>query len=163
MLPLNLPLAEMTLRSSASFPTRREVLDPLRQRWVALTPEEYVRQSFVAWIISAKGYRATRMANEMAITLNGLSRRCDTVVFHPDGRRPMAIIEYKAPTVKISSEVFAQAARYNIALSTPLLIVSNGLTHYCALTSPGEPPRFLPDIPTYEELTLLVTSTHHSI
>ncbi len=159
MKELNLPVAPLSLRPPASGGSRPEVFDALRQRWVALTAEEHVRQSFVHWLISAKGYRATRMANELTIGLNGLSRRCDTVVFHPDGRRPMAIIEYKAPSVKITPEVFAQAARYNIVLSTPVLIVSNGLTHYCARVSPGEAPRFLTDIPSYTDLTAITEST----
>lgn len=153
---LNLPAAPLSLRPSAATGSRQEVFDPLRRRWVTFTAEERVRQSFVHWLVSEKGYRPTRMANEMTIELNGLSRRCDTVVFHPDGRRPMAIIEYKAPGVKITSEVFSQAARYNIVLSTPLIIVSNGLTHYCARVCPGEPPRFLTDIPSYTELTAIV-------
>lgn len=152
MKPLNLPPADLSLRPSASSPGREEVFDPLRQKWVTLTAEERVRQLFTAWLVSAKGYRPTRMANEMTITLNGMSRRCDTVVFDAAGRRPVAIVEYKAPTVKITAEVFGQAARYNIVLRTPLLIVSNGLTHYCAVVTIGQPPQFLRDIPSYEEL-----------
>lgn len=152
MKQLNLPPIPLRERPSATPGGRPEVFDPLRQRWVALTAEERVRQLFTAWLVTAKGYRPTLMANEMTITLNGMSRRCDTVVFAPDGRRPLAIIEYKAPTVKITAGVFAQAARYNTVLATPVLIVSNGLTHYCAVTSAGSAPRFLADIPSYYEL-----------
>lgn len=155
MKQLNLPPAPLRTRPSAASPGKEEVFDPLRQRWVALTPEERVRQLFTAWLIAAKGYRPSRMANEMTIALNGMSRRCDTVVFDADARHPAAIVEYKAPTVKITSEVFGQAARYNIVLQTPLLIVSNGITHFCAVTAPGAPVRFLHEIPSYAELQAL--------
>lgn len=156
---LNLPPCPLRTRPSAASPGREEVFDPLRQQWVTLTAEERVRQLFTAWLIAAKGYRPTRMANEMTITLNGMSRRCDTVVFDPDGRRPAAIIEYKAPTVKITAEVFGQAARYNLVLRTPLLMVSNGLRHYCAVTAADAAIRFLTDIPTYDELAGMLAKT----
>lgn len=158
MKQLNLPPAPLDIRKSEAREGGDDVYDPLRCRWVALTPEEWVRQNFVAWLITARGYRQHRMANEMTITLNGMSRRCDTVVFDPAGRRPIAIIEYKAPTVKITAEVFAQAARYNTVLATPVLIVSNGLTHYCAMTAGGEAPRFLKEIPDYDSLSAIASA-----
>lgn len=149
---LNIPRSAMDLRLAPSGSGRMEVFDPLRQRWVTLTAEEHVRQQFTAWLIAEKGYPRSRLANEMTITLNGMSRRCDTVVFEPSGRNPLAIIEYKAPRIRLTREVFNQAARYNIVLSTPLLILSNGMTHYCAHTVPGLPPQFLTDIPPYTSI-----------
>lgn len=149
---LHLPDYPMTLRAAPSGTGRTEVFDPLRQRWVTLTAEERVRQQFNAWLIHAKGFPASRMANELTINLNDLSRRCDTVVFDTSGRHPLAIIEFKAPHIKITAEVLAQAARYNIVLATPILILSNGLTHYCIHTVPGAPPEFLHDIPAYTDL-----------
>lgn len=149
---LNLPQANLRIRRSATPGGRDEVFDDLRKKWVALTPEEEVRQLFTAWLADCRGYSRHRMANEMTISLNGMSRRCDTVVFDLSGRRPVAIIEFKAPSVKITADVFAQAARYNIVLATPVLMVSNGIRHYCAVISPSAPPRFLDSIPDYNTL-----------
>lgn len=99
------------------------------------------------------------MANELAITLpSGASRRCDTVVFDTTGRRPLAIAEFKAPSVNLSPRVFAQAAAYNTLLAAPILIVSNGLSHRCAaFDRPGARPRFLSEIPCYSDLLNLFT------
>lgn len=150
--PLNIPPTAMQLRQSPSGKKRAEVFDRLRQRWVTLTAEERVRQQFNEWLIRCKGYPATRMANEVTITLNGMSRRCDTVIYDSSGRNPLAIIEFKAPHIKITNEVFIQAARYNIVLATPVLILTNGMTHYCARTVRGSTPTFLTEIPAYSEL-----------
>ena len=159
---LNLPSAELQLREAVNEGSNKEVFDPIRNKWVAFTPEEEVRQFFTAWLIRNLGYRKHRMANEMTITVNGMSRRCDTVVFDNSGCLPIAIVEYKAPTVKITGRVFAQAARYNTVLATPVLIVSNGLTHYCAAINPGQPPVFLKKIPDYEELVSIACGRNQS-
>lgn len=152
MKQLNLPPASFRLRPRGAGGDKMEVYDPIRCRWVALTPEEHVRQLFTSWLVAERGYSPHRMANEMTITLNGMSRRCDTVVYDSGGRCPAAIIEYKAPSVRITAGVFAQAARYNTVLATPVLMVSNGLTHYCAVVTPGVAPRFLAGIPDYDTL-----------
>ncbi len=153
--PLNLPPADLRIRPSERGDFL-EVFCQLRKKWVALTPEERVRQHFTSWLISNLQYRSGLMANEMTISLNGMSRRCDTVVFAPDGLTPVAIVEYKAPHIKITREVFNQAARYNIVLKTPLLILSNGLTHYCAIVKGEQSVTFLKEIPTYEALLSLL-------
>ncbi len=106
------------------------VFDPLRKKYVALTPEEYVRQHFTAWMTDVLGYPASLMNNEVSLSLNNTRRRCDTVVFRSDGT-PAIIVEYKAPTVPITQEVFDQIARYNMVLRSKYLIVSNGLNHFC--------------------------------
>lgn len=129
MTPLNLPPRRLPL-------TRRpdgawEVFDPLRRRKIMLTPEEWVRQHFVTHLVLDLGYPPSLMANEVAVNLNGLSRRCDTVVWNPRDGSPLLVVEYKAPTVEITDKVFAQIARYNMVLRAPYLIVSNGLRHYC--------------------------------
>lgn len=125
------------------------MFDPLRGKFVALTPEEWVRQNFVAHLISNKGYPASLLANEVAITLNGTSRRCDTVLYDRT-LRPVMIIEYKAPHISLTQKTFNQVARYNIVLRTPWLILSNGLRHYCCHIDPAtDTHRFLNDIPCY--------------
>lgn len=92
------------------------------------------------------------VANEMGITLNSTSKRCDTVIYAPD-LRPVAIVEYKAPSVRITRGVFDQIVRYNIVLQVRYLIVSNGLSHYCCRVD-YEAGRcsFTEGIPTYAEM-----------
>jgi hypothetical protein len=104
---------------------RREVLDPVRRRWVALTPEEWVRQQMICLLNSHYGYPLELMQVEGAITLNGLSRRCDIVVFSPSGQ-PQIIVECKRPNVKITQKTVDQACRYNTVLKVPYLILYNG-------------------------------------
>ena len=105
---------------------RREVLDPVRRRWVALTPEEWVRQQFIQILHTRYDYPLELMQVEGAITLNGLTRRCDIVVHTPDGT-PYIIVECKEPNVKITQKVCDQACRYNTVLHVPYLILYNGL------------------------------------
>ena len=129
-----------------------KIFDRLRMKFVALTPEEWVRQHFVNYMIAELDYPASVMANERGITLNGTRRRCDTVVFDRYGR-PAVIIEYKAPSVEITQEVFDQIVRYNLVLRAPFLIVSNGLTHFCCrLNSDGNSYTFLPELPHYTDV-----------
>lgn len=129
-----------------------KVFDPLRRKYVALTPEEYVRQHFTAWMTDSLGYPASLMNNEVSLKLNDTSRRCDTVVFRSDGT-PAVIIEYKAPTVAITQNVFDQIARYNMVLQSRFLIVSNGLRHFCCeMDYENDNYRFLPQIPVWTAL-----------
>lgn len=126
------------------------IYDPLRKKFVALTPEEWVRQHFVSFLINHRGYPASRLANEVAIDLNGVRRRCDTVFFDRN-LNPAVIIEYKAPAVAITPETFRQIYSYNIIFRAPLLIVSNGLRHICcAIDLDNGSHRFLPDIPHHK-------------
>ncbi len=126
-----------------------KVFDPLRSKYVALTPEEYVRQHFTAWMTDSLGYPASLMKNEVSLRLNDTRRRCDTVVFRSDGS-PVVIVEYKAPTVAITQDVFDQIARYNMVLRSRYLIVSNGLRHYCCeMDYDNETYTFLPNIPMW--------------
>ena len=104
---------------------RREVLDPVRRRWVALTPEEWVRQQLILILYNRYGYPLELMQVEGAITLNGLTRRCDIVIYSSDGT-PQIIVECKEPNVKITQKVCDQACRYNTVLHVPYLILDNG-------------------------------------
>ena len=148
---LNLPAFGAHVRPDAdSVRGGLEIYDALRRKWVALTPEEWVRQNFVNFLVAERGYPAALMANEVEIKLNGLSRRCDTVVY--DTRlQPRVVVEYKAPSVAITQKVFDQIARYNIVVNAGVLIVSNGLRHYCCRFD-GEGYRFLRDVPPYAQL-----------
>lgn len=147
--PLNLPPSDLSLR-----PGRKgvEVYDVLRCKWVVLTPEEWVRQHFVRYLIGFLGFPASLMANEVGITLNSTSRRCDTVVY-TSALEPLMIVEYKAPSVKIDREVFEQVIRYNIVLQVPYLVVSNGMKHYCMrVDAATRRCEMLTEIPAYNAL-----------
>lgn len=129
-----------------------KVFDPLRQKLVALTPEEFVRQHFVAWLMSAKGYPSSLLANELSLHVNGRRRRCDTVAFSPEGET-LLIVEYKAPTVDVTQDVFDQIVRYNMALRSRYLVVSNGIRHYCcSIDYKTASYQFVADIPAYQSL-----------
>ena len=92
------------------------------------------------------------MGNEVQLRLNGMSRRCDTVVYDR-ALRPRIIIEYKAPTVDITQDVFDQICRYNMVLQADYLIVSNGLAHYCCrMDYATQTYAFATEIPHYSRL-----------
>lgn len=147
--PLNLPPAE--LRTSVQD-GRTVVFDILRKRFVALTPEEWVRQHFVHYLIGHRHYPATLLGNEVPITLNGLSKRCDTVLLGTDGR-PRMIVEYKRPTVALTQRVFDQIWRYNLVLRVEWLVVSNGLQHVvCHMDKEKGTYDFVPQVPEYGKL-----------
>ncbi|MCM1076006.1 MAG: type I restriction enzyme HsdR N-terminal domain-containing protein [Bacteroides sp.] len=147
--PLNLPPGNVRLRQT---PRGDEIYDPLRQKWLLLTPEEWVRQHFSAYLHSHLSYPQSLMANEIAIRLNGTSKRCDTVIFDRKGE-PIMIVEYKSPSITITQDVFNQIARYSLALRVEYLTVSNGLHHYCCrLNHESHSYSFLKEIPLYDEL-----------
>ncbi len=128
------------------------ILDPLRRRWVSLTPEEWVRQNFVRFLIEDREFPAALMNNEISLTQNGIKRRCDTLVADREGA-PLVIVEYKAPTVEITQKTFDQIVRYNMVLRAKYLIVSNGMSHYCCqIDYSSNSYSFLEDIPFYGEL-----------
>ena len=150
MLALNLPSYDTKICNKDS---KQQIFDIIRKCYVALTPEEWVRQHFVNFLVNHKEYPAALMGNEVVISLNGMKRRCDTVVYDKQ-LTPRAIIEYKAPTVKITKEVFAQISRYNLTLKVDYLIISNGLQHYCCkMDYSRNSYTFLREIPPYPKLT----------
>ena len=146
---LNLPEYQLNIKNKDNGFV---ILDPLRKRWVALTPEEWVRQNFVRFLIDDREFPAALMNNEISLTQNGIKRRCDTLVANRQGA-PLVIVEYKAPTVKITQKTFDQIVRYNMVLRAKYLIVSNGLSHYCCkIDYENNSYDFLEEIPCYERL-----------
>lgn len=146
---LNLPPYDANIKKVGGMV---KIFDAQRRKFVALTPEEWVRQNFVHFLFEHKGYSTALLANEVAVTLNGMSRRCDCVLYGTDAK-PRMIIEFKAPTVEITQKVFDQICRYNMVLKVEYLIVSNGLVHYCCkLNETKDGYIFLEDIPDYKDL-----------
>jgi predicted type IV restriction endonuclease len=149
MLSLNLPVfdTKITIREG-----KHVIFDVIRKRYVALTPEEWVRQHFVNYLIAHKGFPQTLMANEVNLNLNGTKKRCDTVLYRRDLSARM-IIEYKAPHIEITQQVFDQITRYNMVLKVDYLVVSNGIQHYCCLMDyTNQCYTFLKEIPDYPSL-----------
>ena len=149
MKTLNLPKTEFKIISRGE---KLNIFDILRRRYVTLTPEEWVRQHFIHFLIKYKGYPAARLGNEISLDLNGTRKRCDSVLYDKEAH-PIMIIEYKAPHIPITQETFQQISRYNMKLHVPWLIVSNGMEHYCCQVDyeKGE-YHFLSDIPQYDAL-----------
>lgn len=146
---MNLPAFDIKMRKLPAG--RIEVYDRLRDKYVALTPEEWVRQHFVNMLIECLGYPASLMANEVGITHNSVKRRCDTVVYDRCAR-PVCIIEYKAVTVKITPKVFDQIVRYNMVMGVRWLMVSNGESSYCCRVETDGTYRFVKGVPSYQEI-----------
>lgn len=149
MLALNLPTYAAKVITKEG---KQLIFDPLRSRYVALTPEEWVRQHFVNFLLTEKGYPQNLVGNEISIRLNNTQKRCDTIVYDRF-LSPLAIIEYKAPSVQVTKTTFDQIARYNMALQVRYLLISNGLSHYCCrIDYETQDYAFLKDIPFYNEL-----------
>ena len=128
------------------------IFDHLRQRFITLTPEEWVRQNFVRFLIEEKQFPTALMGNEVSLLHNGIKRRCDTLVADIEGN-PFVIVEYKAPSIPITQSVFDQIVRYNMVMKAKCLIVSNGLQHYCCkIDYENNSYSFLRDIPNYSEI-----------
>jgi len=146
MQKLNLP------EYSFKFKTREDkdyIFDSLRRKYVRLTPEEWVRQNFVQFLVTEKKYSTSLIAVEAGVKVNNNPQRADLVVFDRAGN-PVLVAEFKAPEIKISQQTFDQIVRYNMQLKVPLLIVSNGLQHYCCRINYNDNSyAFLPEIPEF--------------
>lgn len=152
MIPINLPNFAIKVKREGG---RTQIYDFLRRRFVTLTPEEWVRQHFTHYLVEHLGYPAGLMANEVKVSVGGVARRCDTVVYAKAGGVPLMIIEYKAPEVAITQQVFQQIAAYNSVLRAPYLVVSNGVRHYCMhMDYAAQRVEYLPAVPRHEELIL---------
>jgi hypothetical protein len=147
MQKLNLPTYPFKVKSSEN---KTLIFDKIRKKYMVLTPEEWVRQHFVHFLIEEKKYPTSLIALEKELTINNRKKRTDILIFNTDGI-PDIIVECKAPKVKITQETFDQIARYNLALNAKYLIVTNGLEHYfCQMDFENENYIFLKDIPSYQ-------------
>ena len=150
MTTLNLPAYDVKLRGTREKP---EIFDFLRKRFVALTPEEWVRQQFTHWLVEHKGYPQALLGNEIELKTGGKRLRCDSILYNKD-MSPRMILEYKAPSVALTQKVFNQISTYNLLLHVDYLIVSNGLQHYCCrMDYERGQYDFLPEIPDYQVIS----------
>jgi len=120
---LNLPEVELRLRSLGES---TQIYDAFRKRWLVLTPEEWVRQHFLHFLINELHYPKNRIAIEFSILLNGMRKRADVLVFGAK-MQPWMLIECKHAGISLSQAVFDQAARYNLKLQVPFLVITNGM------------------------------------
>lgn len=130
---------------------KQYVLCAWRRRYVRLTPEENVRQSILQWLVEEHLYPHHLIAVEVPIKVGSTPKRCDAIVYNKE-MQPLMLIEFKAPSVAITQEVFDQAAIYNRQLNVPLLLLSNGQTVILARVT-KEGYQYLPSIPAYTELS----------
>jgi len=149
MQKLNLP------EYSFKFKTREDkdyIFDSLRRKYVRLTPEEWVRQNFVRFLINEKHYSTSLIAVEAGVKVNNNPQRADLVVFDRVGN-PVLVAEFKAPEIKISQQTFDQIVRYNMQLKVKFLIVSNGMEHYCCRINYNDNNyAFMPEIPDFQTI-----------
>jgi hypothetical protein len=146
---LQFPQYPFKLRGTAGS---EEIWDEVRRKWVVCTPEEWVRQHCVRYLIEELGYPPGLLSVEKGLKVNGLSRRTDVVVYSRK-QEPLLIVECKAPEVALSQSTFDQVARYNLTLRVPYLLITNGVNHYCCKINLEEGSySFLKEIPRYHEL-----------
>ena len=144
---LNLPSYSFKIKE---LNQRTQIFDSIRKKYVALTPEEWVRQNFIQYLIHEKEFPTSLIAIEIGSKYNLLKQRSDVVIYSKTGD-PLLLIECKAPEVNITEEVFYQIARYNKAFRVKYLIVTNGMVHYFSMIDKND-FRFLDDIPSYRYL-----------
>lgn len=146
---LNLPSFEIKLSGT---PEKPKIFDILRRKYVTLTPEEWVRQHFVHYLIEHKGYPMALLANEVELKAGDRRLRCDSILYNKVVQ-PRMIIEYKAPTVVLTQRVFDQISAYNLLLHVDYLVVSNGMQHYCCkMDYDHQKYLFLEEIPDYQNI-----------
>ncbi len=146
---INLPPYETKFRERGG---KRQIFDVLRRKYVALTPEEWVRQHVVHYLMDYKGYPKGLLANEVELVIGEKKLRCDTLLYNR-ALQPQMIIEYKSPEIDLTQRVFDQITAYNFLLHVDYLIVSNGRQHYCCrMDYERQSYQFLKEIPRYEDL-----------
>jgi hypothetical protein len=149
MMQLNLPGYEF---STTQKEGRTMIFDTYRRRWVKLTPEEWVRQNFIRYLVEEKHYPASLVAVEHSLKINRQVFRADAVVFSTNGL-PLLLVECKAPEVKITQKVFEQIVRYNFEFQVDYLIVTNGMMHFCCkINKLDQTYLYLEEIPDYNVL-----------
>ncbi len=147
MIRLNLP--EYQFKIQRKDDAKLYIYDELRKKNVVLTPEEWVRQNFIQYMNLEKGIPLSMMVIEKEIELNSLKKRIDLLIYDKN-RLPFLIVECKAPHIKINQDTFDQAARYNLTVNAPFLVITNGLEHYySAIDLQEKTTKFLKDFPPY--------------
>jgi hypothetical protein len=144
---LNFPSYSFRFKNSEN---KVSIFDAIRKKFIILTPEEWVRQHLIQFLITEKSYPISLINVEKVLKVNGLRKRYDVVVYNSDGTINI-LIECKAPEVTISQSTFDQIAQYNMTLQSNFLMVTNGLNHYfCQMDFKNEKYQFLSELPNYQ-------------
>ena len=147
---LNLPQYDYNIKTDGQ---NTYIFDIIRKKYLVLTPEEWVRQNFVHYLVEHLHYPTSLMMTENGLKLFNTQKRSDIVVYDRNGN-PLAVVECKAADVKITQETFNQVARYNIKFKAPVIMVTNGLQHYCArFDAETSKYTFLKEIPLYGDIS----------
>jgi hypothetical protein len=147
MKKLNFPVYSFRFKNSEN---KVAIFDEIRKKFILLTPEEWVRQHTIQFLLNENQYPKSYINVEKLIKINDLSKRYDVVVFQPNGEIYL-LIECKAPEVQITQQTFDQIARYNLVLNAKYLMVTNGLNHYfCQMDFENEKYIFLKELPAYK-------------
>ncbi|MEY2630262.1 MAG: hypothetical protein RLZZ469_1159 [Bacteroidota bacterium] len=143
---LNFPAYSFRFKNSEN---KVSIFDEIRKKFIILTPEEWVRQHTIQFLLQEKKYPKSYINAEKTITINGTTKRYDLVVFKPNGEL-FLLVECKAPEVTISQQTFDQIARYNLKLNADYLMVTNGVNHYfCEMNLEEEKYIFLKELPEF--------------
>ena len=146
MLQLNLPQYNFRIKYENE---KTYIFDSQRKKHVILTPEEWVRQNFIQFLIQDRGFPSAYIAIEKELILNGLKKRCDAVVYN-ENAEPYIIVEFKAPNIPITQKTFDQLAVYNAKLKVNIFMISNGIEHYCCkIDYENSKYNYFREIPTF--------------
>lgn len=146
MQELNLPKYQFKIKEAGG---KIQIFDAFRKKYVVLTPEEWVRQNFLNYLVTEKKYAASLIALEAGLKYNELLKRADILIYDKQGN-PFLLVECKAPEVKISQDTFDQVARYNMTFKVTYLVVTNGLDHFCCkMDYSNNSYQFLEEIPSF--------------
>ena len=147
MQQLNFPSYSFRFKNSQN---KVSIFDTIREKFIILSPEEWVRQHVVQFLINEKNYPQSLLNVEKVLRVNGLRKRYDIVVYNSDGTIHI-LIECKAPEITISQNTFDQIAQYNMTLQSNFLMVTNGMNHYfCQMDFENEKYQFLAELPNYQ-------------
>ena len=144
---LNLPSINSKIKKEEG---KLWIFDIIRKKYIVLTPEEWVRQHFIHFLISGKGYPRSLFKIESSLTFNKLQKRSDILVHDRQGK-PWMLVECKSSTIKLTQKAFNQIAVYNMTVGAKFLAVTNGMVHYCCeAPALGADGKFLDIFPSFD-------------
>ncbi len=147
---LNLPHYNFNIKETGN---KRAIFDPFRKKFVALTPEEWVRQNFLQYMVQTLGFPQGLISVEKKLVINNMQRRYDILAYN-NYAQPVLIVECKSPMVKLTQATFNQVAAYNMNINVNYLIITNGIQHIaCYLNHTNNTYSFLDTLPGYHCLT----------
>lgn len=146
---LNLPTYSFSIKE---VDQKKYIFDKLRKKYVLITPEEWVRQHFINYLVEDKYYPVGLISVERGFDLYKTKKRSDILIFNSLGK-PWVLVECKAPSIKVNDLWFDQAFAYNLSIKATYIMLTNGFNHFCMMVNPeGTGVKFLKEIPAFPEL-----------